>query len=79
MLITASISFSSYFFLVLILLTFLTGVYSLILYRNTQHGNIINFINITQLTCSAQNLILLTHLLPAVLIIINPEIISLWS
>jgi NADH-ubiquinone oxidoreductase chain 4 len=77
-LITASISFSSYFSLILILLTFLTGTYSLILYGNTQHGNIFNFINITPLTYSAQNLILLTHLLPAVLLIANPEIISLW-
>jgi NADH-ubiquinone oxidoreductase chain 4 len=77
-LITASISYSIIYILPLALITFLTGVYTLNIYGNTQHGAISNFSSPTPIRTNSQHLILLTHLIPAIVIIINPELISIW-
>jgi len=77
-LITASISYSIMYILPLALITFLTGVYTLNIYGNTQHGAISNFSSPTPIRTNSQHLILLTHLIPAIVIIINPELISIW-
>jgi len=71
-LITASISYSIIYILPLALITFLTGVYTLNIYGNTQHGAISNFSSPTPIRTNSQHLILLTHLIPAIVIIINP-------
>jgi NADH-ubiquinone oxidoreductase chain 4 len=78
-LITATISFSRFFIITLITLTLITGIYSLCIYGNTQHGFVSNFTNPTPITTNAQNLLLLTHLIPTIVIISNPDIISLWT
>jgi len=77
-LITSVISSSSIFIIFLILITFLTGAYSLILYRNTQHGTIINFINPTSNPTNTQFLILIRHLFPTIFFILLRETTSLW-
>jgi len=77
-LITANIAFSRWFIIPLIILTFLTVVYSLNIYGNTQHGNIINFINPSSISNSTQHILLLSHCLPVVIIIIHSELLSLW-
>jgi len=78
LLITASLSFNYIFILPLIILTFLTGIYSLLIYGNTQHGNIRNFINSSHSININQNLLLMAHLIPLIIITLKPEILSLW-
>jgi NADH-ubiquinone oxidoreductase chain 4 len=77
-LITASISYSIMFIIPLILVTFLTGVYTLNIYGNTQHGAISNFTRSIPIRNNSQHLLLIAHLIPTIAIIINPEIISMW-
>jgi len=77
-LIVASTSFSLYFILFLALLRFITGTYSLNIYGNTQHGNIINFTNSTTTPYSNQYLILSSHIIPLIALIILPEPISIF-
>jgi len=78
-LITATISFSPFYILFLAIITFITGVYSLNIYGNTQHGALSNFTNPTPITNNAQNLILTAHLIPTILIISNSEFIRIWN
>lgn len=72
-LITASISISIFFILFLALLRFITGAYSLNIYGNTQHGNIINYSNPISLPFQGQYLILLAHISPLIILIVIPE------
>jgi NADH-ubiquinone oxidoreductase chain 4 len=74
-LITAALSFSMYYILFLAMITFLTGVYSLNIYGNTQHGYTINFINPAGLSKAVQNLLLISHLIPIIALIVIPELI----
>jgi len=75
-LITATTAFSIFFILFLALLSFITGAYSLIMYRNTQHGGINNFTNPSSSPFIAQYLILISHITPLIALISIPEIIS---
>jgi len=78
MLITATVSFSIFFILALIIIIFITGVYSLNIYGNTQHGALSNFTNPTPPSTNVQNTLLITHLIPSIIIIINPDMVRLW-
>lgn len=78
LLITASTSISLIFTFPLAILTFLTGCYSLIIYRNTQHGSITNFINSLHVINNNKHIILLSHILPLIILILLTEIRSIW-
>lgn len=77
-LITATISISSIYAIILGLITFITGVYSLVIYGNTQHGSLINFINPITTTNRRNYNILLAHLIPVCLITVIAEYSSIW-
>jgi NADH-ubiquinone oxidoreductase chain 4 len=76
---TATLSYSYIYITLLAILTFLTGVYSLNIYRNTNHGNIINYVNPNPLSNANQNLILIAHFIPLILLIIISEYASIWA
>jgi NADH-ubiquinone oxidoreductase chain 4 len=77
-LITSIISKSLRALVLISLIRFFTAAYSLHIYSATQHGQIRTFSNPIQSIKSKDILLLLTHLTPILLIIIKPEIISLW-
>lgn len=77
-LITSVVSNTNATTLTIGLIRFLTAAYSLQIYSSTQHGHIRSFSNPLSPIKIKDMLILLTHLLPIVLIIIKPEVISYW-
>lgn len=77
-LITATISISSIYLITLVLITFITGCYSLIIYGNTQHGAINNFINPLHSLNNSDYNILLAHIIPINLITLISEYSSIW-
>jgi len=77
-LITSIISKSLRALVLISLIRFFTAAYSLHIYSATQHGQIRTFSNPIQSIKSKDILLLLTHLTPILLIIVKPEIISLW-
>lgn len=62
----------------LILITFLTGAYSLFIYSATQHGQTNNFTNPSLHIKQKDLLILLIHLTPLIILILKPETITSW-
>lgn len=78
-LITATSSISIIYAIPIIILTFITGAYSLVMYGNTQHGPINNFINPVHVINNNKFLILLAHSSPLILIIICREFSRIWT
>jgi NADH-ubiquinone oxidoreductase chain 4 len=77
-LITAVLSTSIYSLIPISLIRFLTAAYSLQIFANTQHGQIRKFYNPLQITKSKDNLLLLIHITPLILLIFKPELVTSW-
>jgi len=77
-LITRVLSFSLSSLFLIGLLRFFTAAYSLIIYSTVQHGQPRSFINPLQPIKSKDNLLLLAHLYPIIMIILKPDLISIW-
>jgi len=77
-LITSSISKSLWLAIFVGIIRFLTAAYSLHIYSETQHGQIISFSNPLKSLKAKDMTLLIIHLIPIWLIIIKPEIISNW-
>jgi len=65
--------------LLIIIIRFLAAAYSLNMYASTQHGHIPSFSNPLYSIKIKDMYLLLIHLMPIVLLIIKPEIISIWN
>lgn len=78
-LITRILSISTYSIILIGLLRFLTAGYSLIIYSTVQHGQPRSFINPLQPIKSKDILLILCHVVPIILIITKPDIISIWN
>lgn len=78
-LLTAILRKSSLSAILIILIRFLAAAYSLNMYASTQHGHIPSFSNPIFTIKIKDILLLLIHLTPIVMLILKPELISLWS
>lgn len=74
-LILATSSISTIYIIILMTLRFVTGAYSLNMYRNMQHGCILSFINPIINNFINQFLILTAHIRPLILLILTSETI----
>jgi len=79
LLITTIISYSIYSIFTISLIRFLTAAYSLHIFSTTQHGQISSFSNPLQLIKTKDMLLLLSHLIPVILLITKPELITNWT
>lgn len=77
-LITAILSSSTSSIILVALIRFFTAAYSLHIFSSTQHGQIRTFSNPLHLIKSKDILLLLIHLIPIIILIIKPEIITNW-
>lgn len=78
-LLTAILSKSTICSILIMLIRFLAAAYSLNMYATTQHGHIPSFSNPIYSIKIKDMLLLLIHLVPIIMLIINPEIISIWN
>ena len=78
-LITTIVASSSYSIIPLMLVSFLSAAYSLNIYASTQHGWLPSFSNPLKTIKIKDMLILFIHIIPIIILIIKPEIISVWS
>lgn len=78
-LLTSIISTSLTNILILIIIRFLAAAYSLNIYTSTQHGHLPSFTNPINTIKTKDINLLLIHICPIVLLVIKPEIISLWN
>jgi len=77
-LISAIISKSIISLILISIVRFFTAAYSLHIFSTTQHGQMRTFSHPTQHIKSKDILLLLIHLIPLILIIAKPDIISNW-
>lgn len=59
------------FIVVIILMVFLGGLYNLIMFVSTQHGDVINYINSNCVNNSSEYLLLFLHFYPMLFFILN--------
>jgi NADH-ubiquinone oxidoreductase chain 4 len=76
-LISATISSSIYALIPISLIRFFTAAYSLHIFSSTQHGQIRTFSNPISSIKPKDILMLIIHLIPLIILIAKPEIISL--
>jgi len=77
-LITTTLTKSIIFTPLLALVSFLTAIYSLHIYTTTQHGQISNYTNPLTTIKPKDMLVLSIHIYPLIILIIKPELISVW-
>lgn len=77
-LITSILSYSLSSIILISLISFFTAAYSLQMFSSTQHGQISSFSNPLQLIKSKDMLLLLIHLVPIIIILLKPELITSW-
>ena len=77
-LITATLSKSIWLALLLAGVRFLTAIYSLHMYTTTQHGQPRTYTNPLSTIKTKDILILLIHIIPIIILISKPELISSW-
>ena len=77
-LITTILSSSITCAIILISIRFLAAAYSLNIYAVTQHGHLPSFTNPLQWIKIKDMVVLTIHIIPIVLLILKPEILSIW-
>jgi len=78
-LLTAILSKSLVSSVLIIIIRFLAAAYSLNIYASTQHGHIPSFTNPIFTIKQKDIFLLIIHLIPIILLILKPEIISTWN
>ena len=63
--------YRSWFVIIILLMVFLGGLYNLIIFVNTQHGIVMNFINSRFVNVSREYLLILLHFYPILFFILN--------
>nr|QQP21742.1 NADH dehydrogenase subunit 4 [Metasepia tullbergi] len=71
MLFSSLYMYSSWLIIIIILLVFMGGLYNLILFSNTQHGAIMNFMNCNMGNMNLDYLLLYLHFYPMLIFIMN--------
>lgn len=72
------LSLSKWFLPFIVLSTFISGLYSLILYTSTQHGSCSNYINPLNLFINRNNLIIVIHTIPLFILILKIDLLISW-
>nr|AOR07189.1 NADH dehydrogenase subunit 4 [Enchytraeus albidus] len=79
MLMTSILCASSITAILVMVISFLAAAYSLNMYATTQHGHLPSFSNPLHSMKIKDMLLLLIHLIPIIMLISKPELISLWN
>nr|AHA47377.1 NADH dehydrogenase subunit 4 [Idiosepius hallami] len=71
MLFSCMYMYSKWLIFIILMMVFMGGLYNLIMFVNTQHGNIMNFSNCSYVNMCSEYLLLLLHFFPMLFFILN--------
>uniref|UniRef100_A0AAU8L474 NADH-ubiquinone oxidoreductase chain 4 n=1 Tax=Polychaeta sp. TaxID=3061522 RepID=A0AAU8L474_9ANNE len=77
-LLTSIVTLTNLFMIPLVMCSFISGAYSLILYTTTQHGSPSKYMNTMKLFTPRNHLTISMHIFPLFLLIMKPDMVLSW-